>query len=207
MHVFYPNFSLTAPLMMRQIFLFVSLAAGLATAPRVAAAQDGGFPVQTTPRTQFLMRDGEVARRDGAQITPLTQNVKLDSGVKINVKNGIVEMPTDRLHPVAGKKVTLHEGDYVRPDGGIVFATPASAAEARGETLSTATPAGAKYETYAQRGPGFSDAATQVGLLHQKVDLLTQKVFRLSQGRTDLPDTKDLDAQLAELNKQLTAPK
>ena len=42
-----------------------------------AAAQAGGFPVQTTTRTQFVMQNGEVVRREGSQTTPLTQNVKL----------------------------------------------------------------------------------------------------------------------------------
>ncbi|WP_201978488.1 DUF6799 domain-containing protein [Hymenobacter rubidus] len=191
-----------------QRFLLLSFAAAcLATAPRLAAAQDGGFPVQTTKRTEFVMKNGEVMRREGSQVTALTQNVKLDNGVKINYKSGIVEMPTDRLHPVEGKKITLHEGDYVRPDGGIVFATPSSAAAARGEEPKP-MPAGAdKFDTYVQRGPGFSDPVTQVRLLNQKVDLLTQKVFLLSQGRTEMPDTKAIDSELAKINSQLTVPK
>lgn len=183
--------------------LFILLAAGcLVTAPRHAAAQEGGFPVQTTARTQFVMKDGEVMRREGTQLTPLTQNVKLSGGVKINYKNGIVEMPADKINP-KGKKITLGEGDYVRPDGGVVFATPASAAAAQGQTA----PAGAKFDTYVQRGPGYADPATQVTLLNKKVELLTQKVQMLSQGRTDLPNTKSIDDQLAQINAQLNAPK
>ncbi|MBF9237812.1 hypothetical protein I2I05_10440 [Hymenobacter sp. BT683] len=185
-------------------FLFILLAAGcLASAPRFAAAQDGGFPVQTTARTQFVFKDGEVVRRDGTKITPLTKNVKLASGVKINYKNGIVEMPADKINPT-GKKLTLREGDYVRADGGVVFATPGSAAAAQGKR-----PIGTdgKFDTYIQRGQGFSDPAMQVSLLNQKIDLLTQKVNLLSQGRTDTPDTKAIDDQLEQVNIKLNAPK
>jgi hypothetical protein len=184
--------------------VFVLLAAAcLATAPRHAAAQEGGFPVKTTPRTQFVFKNGEVMRRDGNVLTPLTQNVKLSSGVKINYKSGIVEMPADKINP-QGKKLTLREGDYVRADGGVVFATPGSAAAARGEAPNG--PSG-KFDTYVQRGPGFADPAMQNSLLTKKIELLTQKVSLLSQGRTDLPDTKSIDAQIAQLDAQLTAPK
>ena len=184
--------------------LFLLLAAGcLATAPRFAAAQDGGFPVQTTARTQFVMQNGEVVRREGTQTSALTQNVKLANGVKINFKNGIVEMPADKINP-KGKKLTLREGDYVRADGGVVFASRTSAAAARG---AAPTPPDAKYDTYVQRGAGYADPAVQVGLLNKKVELLTQKVQLLSQGRTDLPDTKSIDDQLAQINAQMTAPK
>ncbi|GAB3571978.1 DUF6799 domain-containing protein [Hymenobacter daeguensis] len=183
--------------MKRFAFLLLT-AAGLATAPRLAAAQDGGFPVQTTPRTQFVMQNGEVVRRDGSQITALTQNVKLASGVKINYKNGIIEMPADKVN-AQGKKITLREGDYVKADGGIVFATPASAAAARGETA----PAGARYDTYVQRGPGYSDPAMQVSLLNKKVELLTRKVALLSQSQPATPETKAIDDELAKLDTQL----
>ena len=191
---------------MKHLFFLTLTAAVLAAAPRLAAAQDGGYPVQTTARTQFVFMNGEVMRRDGSQTTALAQNVKLTSGVKINYKNGIVEMPADKNHP-KGKKITLREGDYVRADGGVVFATPASAAAARGAATSPATPAGTKYETYVQRGPGYAAPEQQMQLLNKKIELLTQKVQLLSQGRTDLPSTKAIDDQLAEVNTQLTAPK
>jgi hypothetical protein len=92
----------------------------------------------------------------------------------------------------------------VRADGGLVFATPGSAAAARGEA-----PAGTKgeFDPYIQRGPGYADPAMQVSLLNKKVELLNQKVRVLSQGRTDLPDTKSIDDQLAQVNAQLGAPK
>ena len=186
-----------------QRFGMFLLAAALATAaPRFATAQDGGFPVQTTARTQFVMQNGEVVKRDGSQLTPLSQNVKLAGGVKINYKNGIVEMPADKLNP-KGKKITLREGDYVRADGGVVFATPGSAAAAKG---AAPTPPSATYEKYVQRGPGYADPAQRVPLLLKKIELLNEKISLLNQGRTDLPDTKALDAQLTELDAQLNAP-
>ena len=185
-------------------FLFLALAAGsLAAAPRPAAAQDGGHPVQTTARTQFVLINGDVLRREGSKLTPLTQNVKLANGVKINYKNGIVEMPADKVYP-QGKKITMHEGDYVRADGGLVFATPGSAATAQGQP---APAAGTKYATYTERGPGYSDPTMQIALLNKKVELLTQKITLLSQGRPNQPDTKALDDQLAKLEMQLPAPK
>ena len=103
-----------------------------------------------------------------------------------------------------GKKITLHDGDYVRPDGGVVFATPGSAAAAKG---APAPPTGAKFDTYVQRGPGYAEPAAQVPLLNKKIELLTRKVNLLSQGRTDMPDTKAIDDELARLDGQLTAPK
>ncbi|WP_345058977.1 DUF6799 domain-containing protein [Hymenobacter glaciei] len=182
------------------IFLLVAV---LATAtPRFAAAQDGGFPVQTTASTRFVMQNGEVVKRDGSQVTALSQNVKLASGVKINYKNGIVEMPADKINP-KGKKITLREGDYVRADGGVVFATPGSAAAAKG---AAPTPPSATYEKYVQRGPGYAEPAQRVSMLNKKIELLNQKISLLSQGRSDLPDTKAIDAQLADLESQLNAP-
>ncbi|MBD2768568.1 hypothetical protein IC235_11790 [Hymenobacter sp. BT664] len=51
-----------------------------------------------------------------------------------------------------------------------------------------------------------SAADAQVRLLSKKVDLLTQKVKLLSQGRTELPNTKAIDDQLAQLEAQPMAP-
>ena len=191
---------------MKHLFFLTLTAAVLATTPRLAAAQDGGYPVQTTARTQFVFMNGEVMRRDGSQTTALAQNVKLTNGVKINYKNGIVEMPADKISP-QGKKITLHEGDYVKPDGGVVFATPASAAAAQGKGIPSTTPPDTKYDTYVQRGPGFLDPAMQVSLLNKKIELLKQKVQVLSQGQTTTPSTKAIDDQLTQLDAQLNAPK
>ena len=187
---------------MQRFGMFLLTAAMATAAPRFAAAQAGGFPVQTTASTRFVMQNGEVVKRDGSQVTPLRQNVKLASGVKINYKNGIVEMPADKLS-ASGKKITLREGDYVRADGGVVFATPGSAAAAR---EAAPAPPSATYEKYVQRGPGYAAPAQRVPLLTKKIELLNQKISLLSQGRSDLPDTKTIDVQLAELDAQLNAP-
>jgi hypothetical protein len=188
-------------LSLMQRFLFSLFVLGaLATMPQQVAAQDGGFPVQTTPTTQFVFQNGEVVRRDKGRTTPLTQNVKLRSGVKINYKNGIVEMPADKINP-QGKKFTLREGDYVKADGGVVFATPASAAAARGDNTVSAN---AQYEKYVQSGGMQNvDPVRQMQLLNQKVDLLTQKVNLLSQGRTTMPDMSSIDQQLKSVDAQL----
>ena len=106
-------------------FIFLLGVAGALAVPRGVAAQQGGHTVQTTAQTQFMYLNGTVVRRDGSQTTPLTQNVRFPNGTKINYKSGIVEFPT-------GKLTTMKEGDFVRPDGGLVFATPGSAALARG---------------------------------------------------------------------------
>jgi hypothetical protein len=182
-----------------QRFLFSLLTLGcLATAPRLAAAQDGGYPIQTNATTQFVFQNGEVMRRDGSQTTRLTQNIKLSSGVKINYKNGIVELP-------GGKKTTLKEGDYVKADGGIVFATSESAAAARGET----TPAvKTSNEKYVQVGAVTTvDPTQQLQLLNQKIELLNQKISILSQGRSALADTKQVDEQLRLLDERIRSGK
>ena len=86
-------------------------------------------------------------------------------------------------------------------------ACPTSAAAGRGTPTAPATPAGTKYKTYVQHGPGYVAPEQQMQLLNKKIELLTQKVRLLSQGRTDLPSTKAIDNQLAEVSTQLTAPK
>jgi len=177
---------------MRLLFLASLLAAGLAGTPHFAHAQDGGYPVKTNRNTEFVFLNGEVVRRDGAVTTPLTQNVKLAGGTKINYKNGIVEMPD-------GKKTTLHEGDYVKPDGGIVFATPQSAATSRGEIA----PADAKFTTYVQKGEASPNASQEIYLLRRKVELLNQKVDLLSKSQPGTTDTSLLDRQLGELDAQI----
>ena len=101
----------------------VLLGVGLAAAPHLVAAQpSGGQPVRPGRTTQFLFTRGAVVQRTGNQTTALTQNVRLPNGTKINVRSGIVELPS-------GKITTLREGDYVNAEGGIVFGTPASAAD------------------------------------------------------------------------------
>lgn len=152
---------------------------------------------------QFVMQNGAVVRRRAGQTTGLTQNVRLPNGTKVNVKSGIVELPT-------GKMVTLREGDYVKADGGVMFATPQSAASSRGETVSP----DAKFNEVVDRGPGyaaadvdarFSGLNRRVELMAQKIQLLNQKISLLSQGNPKAPDTSQLDGQIKALDEQLRA--
>lgn len=180
----------------------------LAATPRLAAAQEGGYPVATTANSQFVLLDGAVVHRQGTKIMALTQNVRLAGGTKINVKSGIVELP-------GGKITTLREGDYVKTDGGIVFATPASAAAARGEK--TLPPADAQYDKYVQVGaapsslPEMEARVTaldqQVQLMARKISLLNQKISLLSKSKQKLPNTAQLDQQIKALDAQLTQVK
>ena len=177
---------------MQRFLLSLLVLGALAGAPHVAAAQSGGYPVQTTARTQFVFKDGAVMRREGDDVTALTQNVRLKNGTKINYKSGIVELPT-------GKITTLREGDYVKADGGIVFGSPASAAAARGEKAE----GGEQFDTYVQKFGSKMGPGQQLNLLQQKVELLEEKVKLLSEGRTDLPNTSLVDKQLQILDNQL----
>ena len=147
---------------------------------------------------QFVLLHGEVVQRLGGQLTPLTQNVRLPNGTEINVKSGIVEY-------VNGKITSLHEGDYVNAEGGLVFATPASAAAARGDA---ALPAGAQFDHYVQ--PGAASAATLIDapterelLLLREIELLKSKVSLLAQSHPNPPSTEAVDKQLQELDSQL----
>ena len=186
---------------MKQIIFLLAAAAALAAAPRPAAAQQGGYPVPTTAQTQFVWQNGAVVRRDGTRTAPLTQNVRLANGTKINYKSGIVEFP-------GGKLTTLKEGDFVRPDGGLVFATPGSAAAARGDA---AGPPAASFSTYTlpgRAGPGDATAENgalklRLQLLERKVALLNQKIALLGPGRPAPPDTRQIDLDLAALDAQL----
>ena len=181
--------------------------ATLAATPRLATAQEGGYPVATTANSQFVMVDGTIVHRQGSQTTALTQNVKLAGGTKINFKNGIVELP-------GGKITTLHEGDYVKPDGGIVFATPASAAAARGDKT---MPADAQYDKYVQviGAPGnngemetrINSLDKRVELMARKIKLLNDKITLLSKSKQKLPNTAQLDQQIKALDAQLSQVK
>lgn len=180
----------------------------LVAAPRRAAAQEGGYPVATTANSQFVLSAGAVVHRQGTKVTPLTQNVRLAGGTKINVKSGIVELP-------GGKITTLREGDYVKPDGGIVFATPASAAAARGEK--NLPPDDAKFDTYVQTAaaPGNANEMEarvnsldkQVQLMSRKIQLLNEKIAVLSKSKQKLPSTAQLDQQIKALDAQLAQVK
>ena len=101
--------------------------------------------------------------------------------------------------------------DYVKVDGGIVFATPASAAAARSEK--TTLPADAQYDKYVQTGgaPGnLGEMEARVNALDQrvllmarKIQLLNEKITVLSKSKQKLPSTARLDQQIKALDAQL----
>ncbi|MGI4834389.1 MAG: DUF6799 domain-containing protein [Janthinobacterium lividum] len=185
-----------------------ALGAALLVLPRLGAAQtSGGLPVKPTRNTQYVFRNGVVLERLGSQTTPLVRNIRLPNGTKVNVKSGIVEFPS-------GKITSLHEGDYLNADGGLVFATPASAAAARGDY---AVAANAKYDQYVHVGKSaaaaptaaFSSdsAAVREQLLQQKIELLTRKVTLLQQTHPNAPSTSAVDQQLQTIDARLTSMK
>lgn len=184
------------PIMRKYFFLALAFA-GLATTPQLSVAQAGGLPVKPAANTQYVLQNGAVGQRQGlkGQVVPLTQNIKLPNGTKINTKSGIVEL-------VGGKITTLHEGDYVRADGGIVFATPASAAAARGDNT---VPATAQYDTYVQKAGIVYDPARQVELLNQKIELLNKKISLLSRDQPAVPGVEQIDVQLKNLDAEMSS--
>jgi hypothetical protein len=179
------------------------LGASLALAPRPGQAQTSVVQaVRPNRNTQFLYLNGAVVQRLGTTTTPLTQNVRLPNGTKINVRSGIVELPT-------GKITTLRDGDYVNAEGGIVFGSPASAAAARGDT---SVAANAKFDTYVHVGTApariLGDAPTErEQLLMRKIELLSRKVTLLTQTNPNPPSTEAVDKQLSEIDTQLKTAK
>jgi len=179
------------------------LGASLAFVPRPGQAQTSVvLTVRPNRNTQFLYLNGAVVQRLGTTTTPLTQNVRLPNGTKINVRSGIVELPT-------GKITTLRDGDYVNAEGGIVFGSPASAAAARGDT---SVAANAKFDTYVHVGTApariLGDAPTErEQLLMRKIELLSRKVTLLTQTNPNPPSTEAVDKQLSEIDTQLKTAK
>jgi hypothetical protein len=190
---------------MRFSYLTASLLLGasLAFVPRPGQAQTSVVQtVRPNRNTQFLYLNGVVVQRLGTTTTPLTQNVRLPNGTKINVRSGIVELPT-------GKITTLRDGDYVNAEGGIVFGSPASAAAARGDT---SVAANAKFDTYVHVGSApariLGDAPTErEQLLMRKIELLSRKVTLLTQTNPNPPSTEAVDKQLSEIDTQLKTAK
>ena len=164
-----------------------SYSAAAQTAPAPAGA------VTIGPKARFVMRNGTVVLRQDNTDQPLTKNVRLANGTKINYKSGIVEL-------LQGKITTLREGDYVTPQGEIIFATPASAAAARGDQSSAPS---AQFEPYVQVGTTSAAVQSkQLELMARKIDLLNQKISLLSRGGPQA-DTRSLDQQLQLLDSQL----
>ncbi|TDN37880.1 hypothetical protein E4631_16230 [Hymenobacter sp. UV11] len=183
-------------------FAVALLGAGLLLAPHTGAAQSGGEPIRPNRNAQFVFRNGEVMQRLGTQTTPLAKNIRLPNGTKINVKSGIVEFP-------GGKITSLHENDYINAEGGIVFATPASAAAARGDN---SVASDAKFNNYVQVGTApttiLGDAPNErEQLLMREVELLKRKVTLLQQTHPNAPNTEAVDKQLQELDAQLKTVK
>jgi hypothetical protein len=178
---------------MRFFFRLLTAAVFTAAAPLAAAAQDGGQPIRPNPNAQFVYQNGEVLQRLGDKSTRLGRNVKLPDGTKINYKSGMVEMP-------GGKIITLRQNDYVKADGGVVYATPGSAAYARGDNT---VPANTKFDTYVQVGAASGSASEELRLLHKKVDLLTRKAELLGKGQTPPPALAPIDAELRETDEAL----
>lgn len=181
---------------------FSLLTASLASAQTSSSTTVAG-PVATSPSDRFLLQNGEVVLVQGKRPTPLTKNVLLSNGTKINYKSGIVELP-------GGKITTLKEGDYVRPNGDIVFATPASAAQARGDN---SVPAAAKFENYVDPRPApatpaametrLSEMNTKISLMAEKIQLLNQKISVLSSSSQRPADTAALDKQIEAIDAKL----
>lgn len=184
-----------------RIFTWLLVTAAATAAPHQAAAQKTSLPAGTTAGSEFVMINGSVVHRQGTQTTAISDNLRLADGTKINISSGVVELP-------GGKTTTLHEGDFVRPDGGIVFATPSSAAAARGDQ---APPAGAKFDKYVQVGSPTGELETRLNALDQrvqlmarKVKLLNDKITILSTSKQPLPNTAQLDQQIKALDAQLS---
>lgn len=188
------------PLLSSALIALALMASLSATAQTKTAPKPAGA-VTTGATDRFLMQNGSVVLMQNGRPTPLTQNVRLGNGTKVNYKSGIVELP-------GGKITTLQEGDYVTSRGEIVFATPASAAAARGQKAEP----GAKFEPYVERGglpsPADVDArlttlGTRLDLMAQKIQLLNQKISLLSVNAQRPTDTAQLDQQIQQLELQL----
>lgn len=182
--------------------LLLSLAAAPALHAQSRPAAEVAGRVETSPSDRFMLQNGEVVLVRGKRPTPLTKNVLLSNGTKINYKNGMVELP-------GGKITTLKDGDYVRPNGDIVFGSPASAALARGDN---SVPATAEFSTYTDPRPAPGNAAAmetrlnemndKIGLMAQKIGLLNQKISLLSTGGKSA-DTSALDSQIQAIDAKL----
>ncbi len=183
---------------MRQFIFSFLVVAGLAALAHPAVAQEGGKPVTPSKNTRYILRNSVVMERKGSAMVPLDGNIKLPNGTKVNYKSGIVELPT-------GKITTLHEGDYVKADGSIVFATPASAAAAMGNEAQTQLPPDTKFSNYIITGnaPSASGSARQVLLLQEKINLLNQKIDLMAKAQTTPVPTTQIDQQLLELESEL----
>ncbi|MFD2785445.1 DUF6799 domain-containing protein [Hymenobacter rubripertinctus] len=188
---------------MKTTILFLLLSLGAAPALLAQSSGNVAGPVETSPSDRFVLRNGEVMLLKGKNLTPLTKNILLSNGTKINSKSGIVELP-------GGKMTTLKEGDYVRPNGDIVFATPASAAQARGDNT---VPAAAQFNSYVDPRPApatpaameirLTEMNSKISLMAEKIQLLNQKISLLGTSGQPKVDTSALDRQLQAIDAKL----
>ncbi|WP_022823229.1 DUF6799 domain-containing protein [Hymenobacter norwichensis] len=183
--------------MKKLLFLLVLLGSTIGAASQAAAQTKTAPPigaVEANSSDRFLMQDGAVVLVQGRRPTPLTKNVVLANGTKINYKSGIVEF-------VTGKKTTLQEGDYVKMNGDLVFATPASAAAARGNN---SVPATAQYDPYVQQtGTATSTTVSATPMEQQLTTLLTRKIELLNQKISLMTPNPANQAALDKLNQQI----
>ncbi|WP_375434780.1 DUF6799 domain-containing protein [uncultured Hymenobacter sp.] len=185
--------------------LLLALFALILNTPHQIIAQSKTTPpaeaIAAHSTDRFLMQDGTVLLMQGNRSELLSRNVVLPNGTKINYKSGIVEFTT-------GKKTTLREGDYVKMNGDIVYATPASAAAARGDN---SVPATAQYNKYVERGTtatSTSVSATPVSeelpaLLTRKIQLLNEKISLMTPNPANQAALNKLNRQLETLDGQI----
>jgi hypothetical protein len=191
---------------MKTIFFSLSVLLGLLAVAPSASAQTTATPAgaKTANATdRFVMRNGQVVLMQGQNVTPLSKNVVLSNGTKINYKSGIVEL-------AEGKITTLKEGDYVRMSGEIVFATAGSAAQARNDA---SVAPDAKFNNYVDKtpdpnGPAAMEARLtvlnqKITLMGEKIQLLNQKISLLSSSTQRNADTSQLDQQIKALDEKL----
>lgn len=189
--------------MKKALLSLIAVALWAAPAARAQTTTNVAGPVATAPSDRFMMQNGEVVLVQGKRPTALTKNVLLSNGTKINYKSGIVEFP-------GGKITTLKEGDYVRPSGDVVFASPASAAQARGDN---SVPATAKFDTYVDPRPAPATPAAmetrlgemnqKISLMAEKIQLLNQKISLLSTNAQRPTDTAALDQKIQAIDAKL----
>lgn len=181
--------------------LLLAVAAPLSASAQTKTEPGPSTRVAATASDQYLMQNGEVVLRQNGRTVSLSKNVVLSNGTKVNYKSGIVEFPT-------GKKTTLREGDYVTIGGDVVFATPGSAAAARGDN---SVPADAKFNKYVDRGTAPTSTTTIIDsqandlttLLSRKIQLLNEKIGLMTPNPANQAAVESLNQQIKDLDAQI----
>lgn len=152
-----------------------------------------------------MYQNGVVVWRE-SPTTPLTQkNVRLTNDTKINYRSGVVQFPGDKLTKLKGS-------DFLRPDGGLVFAIPGSAVAARGNSPASTSAAFNTYTLSIRVVPGSAaaeDGALQLRVqpLERTVELLNRRFALLTQGLAISPEADQIDSDPAALDARLQAGK